>query len=243
MPLHPTAMQWYRTGGVSSPGVDRSGTTQHEVARSTLSGGAEPRPCAGRAGIRDRNGPSRHHGIRYRDSAGSLQSENGLTWSAAHRTQTVDLSETLVRLGILRKTEARLTVPNFSSTSFGKPESGKPESGFGDFSLGLKQLGPLPGGVDLSVIAASAFRQTARDLARIRPIHQASVVQESARRLVGGRDAKPLLEHRSRHPEECGGVHVLHRETDHKATRRIRGVRGGLCFCARRDAGALRSRI
>jgi hypothetical protein len=80
----------------------------------------------------------------------SLQFENGLTWSAAQGAQSIDLSETLVRLGIFRKTEVRLTVPNFSSAF-----SGKPESGFGDLSLGLKQqLGPLPGGVDLSVIAA-----------------------------------------------------------------------------------------
>ena len=80
----------------------------------------------------------------------SLQLENGLTWSSAHGARTIDLSETLVRLGILQKTEVRLGVPNFSSAL-----SGKPESGFGDLSLGLKQqLGPLPGGVDLAVIAA-----------------------------------------------------------------------------------------
>jgi hypothetical protein len=82
--------------------------------------------------------------------AASLQFENGVTWTAVHGSQTIDLSESLVRLGIFRKTEVRLGAPNFSRALFGIGESG-----FGDLSLGLKQqLGPLPGGVDLSVIAA-----------------------------------------------------------------------------------------
>src|SRR6266404_9451464 len=49
----------------------------------------------------------------------SVQFENGLTWTAAHGAQTVDLSESLARLGILRKTEVRLGAPNFISAFSG----------------------------------------------------------------------------------------------------------------------------
>ena len=78
----------------------------------------------------------------------SLQFENGLTWTTDHGAQSVDFPETLVRLGILARTEFRFVVPNYLyGTGL--------VSGFGDLAIGMKrQLGPLPGGIDLSVIAA-----------------------------------------------------------------------------------------
>ena len=45
--------------------------------------------------------------------AGSVQVESGVTWSLDHGAFTVDLSETLIRVGILGRTEIRLTPPNY----------------------------------------------------------------------------------------------------------------------------------
>ena len=77
----------------------------------------------------------------------SLQFENGFTWTSEHGTQSGDVPETLVRLGLLKRTEFRFVAPNYLL--------GGLASGFGDLAIGMKQqLGPLPGGFDLSVIAA-----------------------------------------------------------------------------------------
>jgi hypothetical protein len=84
----------------------------------------------------------------------ALQIENGLTWTLDHGAQAVDLSESLIRFGILDKTELRFGVPNYSDKIAGTGLG----SGFGDLSFGVKeQLGPLPGEVDLSVIVAVSF--------------------------------------------------------------------------------------
>ena len=81
---------------------------------------------------------------------GSLQVENGATWTTDHGSQNFDLSESLIRLGAATRTEFRLVVPNYLGGI-----TGSDVSGFGDFALGLKQqLGPLPGGFDLSLIIA-----------------------------------------------------------------------------------------
>lgn len=80
---------------------------------------------------------------------GSLQAENGLTLTSDHDQRTVDLSETLLRLGVGSRTELRLAVPNY----FYGVEGRAPASGFGDVALGVKeQLGPLLGGFELSAI-------------------------------------------------------------------------------------------
>src|SRR5579872_5171405 len=82
---------------------------------------------------------------------GSLQLENGITWTSDHRANTIDLSETLMRFGVSTRTEIRIVVPNYLGGLSG-PDTA---SGFGDIALGMKQqLGPVPGGFDLSVIAA-----------------------------------------------------------------------------------------
>lgn len=77
---------------------------------------------------------------------GSLQFEDGFTDTVSQGQFTLDGSETLLRLGVASKTELRLNVPDY----FG-PENGP--SGFGDLGLGMKQqLGPTPGGFDVSVV-------------------------------------------------------------------------------------------
>jgi hypothetical protein len=81
---------------------------------------------------------------------GTVQMENGLTWTTDHGFQTFDLSESLMRLGVSARTEIRFVVPNYLGGI-----AGPDPTGFGDVALGMKQqLGPLPGGFDLSVIAA-----------------------------------------------------------------------------------------
>lgn len=46
---------------------------------------------------------------------GSLQFENGLTWTSDHGQSALDLSETLARFGISRLTELRFVVPNYQT--------------------------------------------------------------------------------------------------------------------------------
>jgi hypothetical protein len=60
-----------------------------------------------------------------------------------------------VRLGVAKRTELRFTVPDyFHNLNTG----GGLGSGFGDFAVGVKeQLGPTPGGFDLSVILFLSF--------------------------------------------------------------------------------------
>jgi hypothetical protein len=82
---------------------------------------------------------------------GSLQFENGATWTTDHGTQGFDASETLIRYGIFSRTEFRIVVPNYLGGISGADSA----IGFGDMALGFKrQLGPLPGEFALSVIAA-----------------------------------------------------------------------------------------
>jgi hypothetical protein len=72
---------------------------------------------------------------------GSFQAENGLAITTDQGTNTVDGPETSLRLGVAKKTELRLSVPDYD------------RSGFGDLTIGIKrQLGPTLGGFDVSVI-------------------------------------------------------------------------------------------
>jgi hypothetical protein len=82
---------------------------------------------------------------------GSLQFENGLTRTSDHGQATLDLSETLVRFGVVDRTELRVVVPNYITGLTGPTSA----SGFGDVAVGLKQqLGPQLSEVDLAVIIA-----------------------------------------------------------------------------------------
>jgi Putative MetA-pathway of phenol degradation len=90
----------------------------------------------------------------------SLQFENGITWTTDHSNQSVDFSETLVRLGISRRTELRLVIPNYLKTV-----TDSNVSGFDDIAVGAKQqLGPLWGHFDLAVIAALSLPTGAREI-------------------------------------------------------------------------------
>lgn len=81
---------------------------------------------------------------------GSLQFENGMTWTTEHGNQSVDFSETLVRFGISMRMEFRVVIPNYF-----KDVTGTNASGFDDTAVGVKQqLGPIWGHFDLAVIVA-----------------------------------------------------------------------------------------
>ena len=85
--------------------------------------------------------------------AGSLQLENGVTWTQREGSQVLDGTETLMRLGLVRCTEFQLLVPNYD-WSFG----GRAPSGFENVGLAFKhQFDPLPGGFELAVAAGLEF--------------------------------------------------------------------------------------
>ena len=85
---------------------------------------------------------------------GSIQLENGFLDNSTPTVRTLDGPETLIRMGLHAKTELRFYVPDdYYNQSVGM--SGvAPGSGFGDLAIGVKrQLGPTPGGFDVSVVA------------------------------------------------------------------------------------------
>ena len=87
--------------------------------------------------------------------AGSFQFENGFLDTSSQGQSVIDGPETLVRFGVASKTELRFTLPDYfqnlnSPGSFG--------TGFSDFAFGVKQqLGPTPGGFDVSAILFLSF--------------------------------------------------------------------------------------
>jgi hypothetical protein len=90
---------------------------------------------------------------------GSLQVENGLAETASQGQRTFDGPQTLVRFGVLPKTELRLTAPDY----FGQLKSdSRTISGFGDLALGVKQqLGPASG-FDVSLVVSLSLPTGAR---------------------------------------------------------------------------------
>lgn len=85
---------------------------------------------------------------------GSLQAENGFLVTNSQGQNIADGSETLVRFGILARTELRFSAPDYYYNLNGSGIS----AGFGDLALGAKeQLGPLPGKFDVSVTAFVSF--------------------------------------------------------------------------------------
>jgi hypothetical protein len=79
--------------------------------------------------------------------------ENGFLETGSQGQSVLDGPESLVRFGIANRTELRFTVPDYFhnlNTVDG--------TGFGDFAVGVKeQLGPTPGGFDVSVIGFLSF--------------------------------------------------------------------------------------
>ena len=92
---------------------------------------------------------------------GTLQSENGVTWTRDHDKRAFDFSESLLRLGVGSRTEFRLELPNYLAALGGHDNP----SGLSDISAGVKrQLGPLHGAVDLAVIAGVTFPTGGRSI-------------------------------------------------------------------------------
>ena len=90
--------------------------------------------------------------------AGSIQVENGFLETSNQGQSVVDGPESLVRIGVATRTELRLTVPDYDYNL-----NGAIGSGFGDFAVGVKQqLGPTPGGFDVSAILFLSFPTGAR---------------------------------------------------------------------------------
>jgi len=85
---------------------------------------------------------------------GGLQVENGMAATNQQGQYLLDLPESLVRFGLLKKTELRLSVPDYYHNF---ATGGAASSGFGDVALGMKQqIGPL-GGFDVSAIFYVSF--------------------------------------------------------------------------------------
>lgn len=86
---------------------------------------------------------------------GSLQVENGLLLTSSAGQRSLDGPETALRFGVASATELRFSVPDYS---YNAPTGAGVASGFGDIALGMKQqLGPTPGGFDVSVIVFVSF--------------------------------------------------------------------------------------
>jgi hypothetical protein len=91
--------------------------------------------------------------------AGSVQAENGFLDNSTQTLRTLDGPETLVRFGVLSKTELRFNVPDYYYNENTGLAAGAPTaSGFGDLAVGVKQqLGPTRNGFDVSVVAYVSF--------------------------------------------------------------------------------------
>jgi hypothetical protein len=86
---------------------------------------------------------------------GSLQVENGVLDTSSHGQNIFDGPESLLRFGVAARTEVRLTVPDYF---YNLTAGGGPGSGFGDMAIGVKQqLGPTPGGFDVSATVFLSF--------------------------------------------------------------------------------------
>jgi len=82
--------------------------------------------------------------------AGSFQLENGLLDTATLGQSVIDAPESLVRIGLARKTELHFSVPGYF---YNPTVSNGIASGWGDLAIGVKQqLGPVHK-FDVSVVA------------------------------------------------------------------------------------------
>jgi Putative MetA-pathway of phenol degradation len=81
---------------------------------------------------------------------GSFQAENGFMITNDQGQRSLDAPETSMRFGVASNTELRFSAPDYYRDAASGTGVG---SGFGDITIGMKeQLGPTPGGFDLSVI-------------------------------------------------------------------------------------------
>jgi hypothetical protein len=81
---------------------------------------------------------------------GSFQAENGILVNTDQGQRTFDGPETSMRFGVASNTELRLSAPDYY---YDAPSGTGVASDFGDITIGMKeQLGPTPGGFDVSII-------------------------------------------------------------------------------------------
>ena len=91
---------------------------------------------------------------------GSLQSENGVNFSARDGGRTIDGTNTRWRLGVAPCLELLLDVPTYFA-NIRVPGS----SGFTDVAPAVKwQISPIPGKIDLSVVLGTALPTGAVDI-------------------------------------------------------------------------------
>ncbi len=83
---------------------------------------------------------------------GSLQVENGVTWTARDHSNVIDGSETIVRLGVARCTEFVLNVPTYFYST-----DSRLSSGFSDVGVEVKREFPLPHDFTLAATAGLFF--------------------------------------------------------------------------------------
>ena len=82
---------------------------------------------------------------------GSFLSENGVDFSAADGSRMIDGTNTRWRLGIAPCLEVLVDLPSYSATI-----AGPASSGFSDVGPAIKwQISPVPGKIDLSIIAGA----------------------------------------------------------------------------------------
>jgi hypothetical protein len=92
--------------------------------------------------------------------AGTFQVENGFLETSSQGQSVVDGPESLVRIGVAKRTELRFAAPDYD---YDLNSYGGLGSGFGDFAFGVKeQLGPTRGGFDVSAILFLSFPTGAR---------------------------------------------------------------------------------
>lgn len=93
--------------------------------------------------------------------AGSLQSENGVNFSAQGPSRIVDGTNTRWRLGVAPCLELLLDLPTYFATV-----RGPANSGFTDVAPAIKwQVSPIPGKVDLSLVFGVALPTGTLDIA------------------------------------------------------------------------------
>lgn len=83
---------------------------------------------------------------------GSLQAENGVDWTASHRSNLLAGTNSRLRLGVGQCTEFLIDVPNYF-WSLNGPQS----SGFTDVVVSFKRQVPVPLGFHLSAMAGLGF--------------------------------------------------------------------------------------
>jgi hypothetical protein len=92
---------------------------------------------------------------------GSLQSENGVNFSARDGGLTIDGTNTRWRLGVASCLELLIDLPTYFA-NVRAPGS----SGFSDIAPAIKrQVSPIPGKIDLSLVAGEALPTGAADIA------------------------------------------------------------------------------